>query len=317
MKPRLFIFSIIALCAFSCSKQAHEVSNNKGVRLTLEASGATVTKTTYVDNAETKVLAVNWEATEKISVISIGPDGITAIDEFTSTGETGREVAVFSGSWTGNEGDKVICLYPAVSTQTGIRLFTGATVGSTEIILKKFYGSVSNNSAELLKNFDVLLGDVNISGADAYVKLSRQIEVFRVTFTPSQLLHSDGDAETATGVTVSVTMGGVNAAIATKGTLKSTLSTYTGQFKPVEYGNVKYDIGRIRYSEDPYKIYLPIFSSGNLMKGQVLEFIISGDVRYYYSLPDKDVPLRIISKTLANDLPLEKGKIYNILPFAI
>ena len=114
------IITIIAAFAVvlvnSCQKQITE--KKVGVPLTIQASvvAPSGTKTIY-DYTDDRTLEGFWYSEEAITVVSFGQSGITAVDTFTSTGEDGRKKAEFSGTWTGNEGDKVICLYPSALTK--------------------------------------------------------------------------------------------------------------------------------------------------------------------------------------------------------
>ena len=114
MKHIITILTVAVLSAVllnSCQKAPVE---KKGVPLTIQASvvAPTGTKTLYEYDTESKTLEGSWDSEESITVVSFGQSGITAVNTFTSTGERGRKKAEFSGTWTGNAGDKVICLYP-------------------------------------------------------------------------------------------------------------------------------------------------------------------------------------------------------------
>jgi hypothetical protein len=123
---------------------------------------------------ENRILTVDWEAQEAITVISIGESGISAIDEFTSTGEAGRTVAEFTGTYTGKEGDTVICLYPALSTTAGAARFSGVAVGATQIELN-YPAHAPSRSVASLKEWDVMVGTVELNGSAASVRLKRQM----------------------------------------------------------------------------------------------------------------------------------------------
>ena len=99
----------------SCQTSTLEVK--EGVPMTIQASVVTPpeTKTIY-EYTDDKTLEGYWgfskdpSKKEAITVVSFAQSGITAVDRFVSIGEVGRKKAEFSGTWTGNEGDKVICL---------------------------------------------------------------------------------------------------------------------------------------------------------------------------------------------------------------
>ena len=109
-------------CAAVLMNSCHKMPAKKkeGIPMTIQASviAPATTKTIY-NYTDDKTLEGFWDSYEAITVVSFGENGITAVDEFVSTGEAGRKKAEFSGTWTGNEGDKVICLYHSVDTYAG------------------------------------------------------------------------------------------------------------------------------------------------------------------------------------------------------
>lgn len=280
---RTFITLALALAALvsSCKKEeAAPVA--KGVNLTLSAtvaSEADATKTTYEYAASgigmAGTIATSWEATEKITVISIGDSGITAVDEFTSTGEAGRAKAEFSGTWNGNEGDKVICLYPA-SSEAGA-LFSGVTAGSASIILNSpanAYDVAVNigNSPNSLKSADVMVGEVSISGSAASVNLSRQISVFKVTVSTPSIDPYYPTYEYLKRISLSATdPTGTAAVFATSGSLAVTKSTYTGSFVPASFGTMTFgcDI-RSDSTNDSFTYFYPVFAKDELDSGYAI-----------------------------------------------
>ena len=117
MKRIITLFAMAAFTAVlmnSCQKSIPETpmpETKTGVPMTIQASVVTPagTKTLYEYDTESKTLEGFWNSEETITVVSFGEGGISAVDTFTSTGEEGRSKAEFSGTWTGNAGDKVIC----------------------------------------------------------------------------------------------------------------------------------------------------------------------------------------------------------------
>ena len=164
-----------AVLMSSC--QTTPVEKKAGVPMTIQASvSAPVgTKTLYEYDTDDKTLKGSWDSEESITVVSFGKDGITAVDTFTSTGEAGRKKAEFSGTWTGNEGDKVICLYPSVDTYAGNSIFDGVREDSPTIYMRSLStasGALQHDDPSSVSDVDLMLGEVNISGDVAHVPCS-------------------------------------------------------------------------------------------------------------------------------------------------
>ena len=187
MKRIITIIAAFAVVLFnSCQKQITE--KKVGVPLTIQASVAAPagTKTIYEYNTVEKTLKGSWALEEYITVVSFGQNGITAVDTFTSTGEDGRKKAEFSGTWTGNEGDKVICLYPSVDTYAGNSIFDGVRVGSPTIYMRSLStasGALQHDDPSSISDVDLMLGEVIIDGDVAHVFMEHQLAVFRIEVT--------------------------------------------------------------------------------------------------------------------------------------
>ncbi len=187
MKRIITIIAAFAVVLFnSCQKQITE--KKVGVPLTIQASVAAPagTKTIYEYNTDEKTLKGSWALEEYITVVSFGQNGITAVDTFTSTGEYGRKKAEFSGTWTGNEGDKVICLYPSVDTYAGNSIFDGVRVGSPTIYMRSLStasGALQHDDPSSISDVDLMLGEVIIDGDVAHVFMEHQLAVFRIEVT--------------------------------------------------------------------------------------------------------------------------------------
>lgn len=276
-----------ALLAFSaCNKESIPVQQT-GIRLTINATVGAPTKTAYEYDTDGGTIDVSWNADETISVISFNDSGITAIDDFTSSGEQGRDKAEFSGTWTGNPGDQVICLYPALSTTPGSRLFGSVTVGDTSIPLNNLpnsLGTLVKETPSSLANADVMVGDVVISEGTASVTLVRQICVFRLTVTCATTAWYEDYYERVSTVKISVDDGGTPVVVAIAGALAVTEDTYTGSFVPTAYGTVKYTLNDF-YNSDlttsneqtPTQVfYAPIFFDGDLEVGYTVNFLYGG-----------------------------------------
>ena len=169
----------------SCQKPAPKVK--EGIPMTIQASVATPasTKTAY-DYTDDRTLEGFWDSNEAITVVSFGQNGITAVDTFTSTGEKGRKKAEFSGTWTGNEGDRIICLYPDVESYAGDSIFHGVRQGSPTIYMRNLStpsGALQHDSTESISDVDLMLGEVTLEGDVAHVYLEHQFAVFRIEVT--------------------------------------------------------------------------------------------------------------------------------------
>lgn len=325
---RKAVFSIvptaIAILAFSaCDKQQFPVSR-EGTPLTISATVGAQTKTAYSYDSESGVMDVTWREEESISVISFDESGITAIDNFTSTGEEGRDKADFTGTWTGNPGDRVICLYPALSTSAGSKLFGTVSEGDASISLNSLTSSVGKivkDTPSSLAGADVMVGDVVISESTASVDLVRQICVFRLTVTCSTTAWYDDYYERVSTVKISVDNGGTPAVIATAGALGVTTDTYTGSFVATSYGTIKFTLNDF-YSSDlntsggpkTQVFYAPIFSEGDLEEGYTLRFHYGGRSREGWGASWESVETFgggcVQNKSVTEKRTLEKGKIY-------
>ena len=320
----IFSMAIILFASSACNKEQLPAGRT-GRPLTIDATVAAQTKTAYEYDTDGGTMAVSWNADETISVISFNDSGITAIDDFTSSGEQGRDKAEFSGTWTGNPGDRVICLYPALSTTPGSRLFGTVSVGDTSIPLNNLpnsLGTLVKETPSSLANADVMVGDVVISEGTASVTLVRQICVFRLTVTCATTAWYDDYYERVSTVKISVDNGGTPAVVATGGALAVTEDTYTGSFVPTAYGTVKYTLNDF-YSSDlttrneqtPTQVfYAPIFFSGDLEVGYTVNFLYGGRSKEGWGASWENVETFgggcQQHASVTEKRTLEKGKIY-------
>lgn len=252
------------LCA--CSEEAEQiVSAKKGVELTMSATIGkhAETRTTYT--RETVGMTVDWEAEEAITLVSFDETRITAIDNFTSSGDAGREKAEFTGTWNGNVGDKVICLYPAVSTSAGAAMFS-AIVGDSSIAFTYPAHSPFVNLATL-KNWDVMIGNVNISGSEASVVLSRKIAVLEFNFTGGY--RDSPDYFYIEQIGVSAYSGSDAALFVNQGSIATTISTYTGEITPSSYQDTYYLPLDVRITNSG-TYYHPVVANGTLNAGDII-----------------------------------------------
>lgn len=313
-----------AILAFSaCDKEPLPVKS-AGIPLTISATVGAQTKTAYSYDSESGIMSVTWREEESISVISFDASGITAIDEFTSSGEAGRDKAEFSGTWTGNPGDRVICLYPALSTTAGSKLFGTVSVGDASISLESLSASVGTLPKEnpsVVEGADVMVGDVLISESTAYVNLVRQICVFRLTVTCSTTAWYEDYYERVSTVKISVDNAGTPAVIATAGSLAMTTDTYTGSFAATAYGTIKYTLNDFydsdlttRNGPTTQVFYAPIFSEGDLEEGYTLRFHYGGRSKEGWGASWESVETFgggcVQNKSVTEKRTLEKGKIY-------
>ena len=313
-----------AIFAFSACDKEQLPDKPAGIPLTIRATVGAQTKTSYSYDSESGIMDVKWKENESISVISFNASGITAIDDFTSSGEAGRDKADFSGTWNGNPGDRVICLYPALSTTAGSRLFGTVSVGDASIPLNSLptsVGTIVKDNPSSLEGADVMVGDVAISGSTASVNLVRQICVFRLTVTCTTTAWYDDYYERVSTVKISVDDGGTPAVIATAGALAVTADTYTGSFVPTAYGTVKYTLNDFYSSDLTTKngpttqvFYAPIFFGGDLEEGYTLRFHYGGRSKEGWGASWENVETFgggcVQNKEVTAKRTLEKGKIY-------
>ena len=323
------VYSIVlmasAIIAFSACNKEQLPDKPAGIPLTISATVGAQTKTAYSYDIDSKVMAVTWREDESISVISFDDDGITAIDNFTSTGEEGRDKADFTGTWTGNPGDRVICLYPALSTSAGSKLFGTVSEGDASISLNSLTSSVGKivkDTPSSLAGADVMVGDVVISESTASVNLVRQICVFRLTVTCSTTAWYDDYYQRVSTVKISVDNGGTPAVVATGGMLAVTGNTYTGSFVPTVYGTVKYTLNDFyssnlttEHGPTTQVFYAPIFFDGDLEEGYTMRFHYGGRSREGWGASWENVETFgggcVQNKNVTEKRTLEKGKIYN------
>ena len=299
----------------SCQKEG-PVASDKGVELTISAlvAAPAETKTTYSYTPSEIGLAgtilTSWEATEYITVVSIGEAGITAVDEFCSTGEAGREKAEFTGTWSGNAGDKVICLYPAISTNAGTARFTGVAVGST-VIGVNFPAHGLSQDISTIRDYDIMIGEVAITGTAASVNMQRKISVIRLGVSGAypyeygvygRYIQKLGIAARSSAGTPKV--------FASSGTIAATASSWTGEIVPTGfYSNNWNSITQIA-KEGIFYHYIPVLVNDRLDAGDILTVCFT-DKEYsgtqWYSPWNQ-----FKDKTLASALDFYPGYVYAI-----
>ena len=343
MKRIITIIAITACAAAllnSCQKTTPEIK--KGIPLTIQATKdePAGTKTIYEYDTEDKTLKGSWDSEESITVVSFGRDGITAIDTFTSTGEAGRKKAEFSGTWTGNEGDKVICLYPSVDTYAGNSIFDGVRLYSPTIYMRNLStasGALQHDDPSSVSDVDLMLGEVTISGDVAHVNMEHQFAVFRIEVTLRNFPYEappgspfdqarinsirikcvdpDSDEEEEWGVNgdpVFVRMSGLDV----------TTGSYTGEPFTIERGPLDYyllDSGNnsdlTLMDEDVVEktFFVPVRFDKDLEAGYELCLQFGGN--YYDDEEERRNSVTVfpgcdMRKTITSKLPLENGKVY-------
>ena len=336
------IITLIALTASaavlmnSCQKSMPEVK--EGVPMTIQASvtAPAGTKTQY-DYTNDKTLEGSWNSEEAITVISFNECGITAVDTFTSTGEEGRKKAEFSGTWTGNEGDKIICLYPPVDSYAGYSIFENVNVGSPFIGIRDFStpsASLQDNDTNSVSDVDAMLGEVKVSGDGAHVYLEHLFAVFRIEVTLANLPYfapDDSPYENARISSLRIKCVDPDREMdewddpvfVWKSYLNVTIDDYTGKPYTAEHGHGPQNFYLINSgsTNDFYMrnepvtktFYVPVRFDENLEPGYELCFQFGG---YYYNRNKNQVeyidvfPVGDKRKTITSKLPLENGKIY-------
>ena len=341
---RIITIMVVAACAAvlinSCQKTPAE--KKEGIPMTIQASviAPATTKTLYEYDTEDRTLKGSWDSEESITVVSFGRSGITAIDTFTSTGETGRKKAEFSGTWTGNEGDKVICLYPSVDTYAGNSIFDGVREGSPTIYMRNLStasGALQHDDPSSVSDVDLMLGEVNISGDVAQVYLEHQFAVFRIEVTlrnfpyeaPAgspfdqarintiriKCVDPDSEEEEEWGVNgdpVFVRFSGLDV----------TTESYTGEPFTIERGPQDYylldsgnnsDLCLIDEDVVEKTFFVPVRFDKDLEAGYELCFQFGGN--YYDDEEERRNSVTVfpgcdMRKTITSKLTLENGKIY-------
>ncbi len=344
MKRIITIIAMTACAAVlmsSCQKTPAE--KKAGVPMTIQASvvAPTGTKSLYEYDTENKTLEGFWNSEEAITVVSFGQGGITAVDTFTSTGEEGRSKAEFSGTWNGNAGDKVICLYPSVDTYAGNSIFDAVRVGSPTIYMRNLStasGALQHDDTGSISDVDLMLGEVTLSGDVASVNLEHQFAVFRIEVTLRNFPYEappgspfdqarinsirikcidpddqDPDEWGPYGDPVFVRMSGIDV----------TTYSYTGVPFVIERGPQDYyllDSGNnsdlTLMDEDVVEktFFVPVRFDKDLEAGYELCFQFGGN--YYDDEEERRNSVTVfpgcdMRKTITSKLPLENGKIYN------
>ena len=349
------IISIIVMMACAAvltnSCQISTLEVKEGVPMTIQASvvAQANTKTIY-DYTDEKTLEGYWDSEEAITVVSFGQGGITAVDKFVSYGEWGRSKAEFTGTWTGNEGDRIICLYPYVGGYLGESVFACVTKGSQTIIMRNLStpsSPLQNDDTGSVSEVDLMLGEVSF-GVDnddddygdyygnvdnqIHVYLKHQIAVFRITATLQSLPFYGEPYYNATVNTIrisAVDSDGNERVFVRQSCLKVTTNYdsdwyYTGIPFTIEKGPLDYYLTDAGYNgtfhmneNDPVTMtfYVPVRFDEDLKTGYELHLQFGG---YYYEYNSGkstyiDVfPCGDKRIKLTETLPLQNGKVYDI-----
>lgn len=305
---KIIYFAVFCLFVCACSDRIEKDEPTKnGVQLTISATiGAPAeTKTTYA--RESVGISVNWEADEAVTLVSFDESGITAIDNFTSTGAAGRTKAEFTGVWNGNPGDKVVALYPALST--GTTLYQNVSIGSSEITISyQEHGLFSDISK--LKNWDVMIGEVSITAGTASVTLSRKIAVFEFHisgFYPYD--SSDRTGRYLNDVGVSAHSMVAPKLFANEATLAVTKASYSGNPAPSSF-QTDYQQPLDPSLKGTGTYYYPVLANGILDEGDRIK------ISYHYQQRDgrdwEHVYNAASAKILTAPFEVIPGNIYKI-----
>ena len=324
----------------SCQKSTPA---KKGVPMTIQASvvAPSGTKTLY-DYTADKTLEGYWEEEEAITVVSFNENGITAVDRFVSYGEEGRKKADFDGTWTGNEGDRIICLYPDLDSYAGVSIFENVYVGSQQIYMRDLCtasSSLPNDDTGSVSDVDLMLGEVKISNGIARVYLEHQIAVFRIEATLENLpffATDNSPYDNASISTLRIKCVDPNSEMDEWGPIadpvfvkKSCLDVntndydlYNGKPHTVEKGPLNYYLLTTGIHGDFYMngrdpvtktFFVPVRFDHDLEAGYKLCFQFGG---YYWDYGKNDwedivaFPVGDKQKTITSTLPLENGKVY-------
>lgn len=276
MKRIAILLASSLVITVSCQKEG-PITSDKGINLSVSAQVAypAGTKTTYAYSSGTLAgtIATSWEATEYITLVSFGASGITAVDEFCSTGEAGRAKAEFTGTWTGNAGDKVICLYPALTQNgaaaAGAQRYSGVTVGSTSIGVS-FPAHTPSQDISPIKDYDLMIGDVAINGTTASVTLQRKISVIRLGISGASYEYGVyGKYILKLGIAAR-SSGGDAKLFASSGTIAATTASWTGVIVPSAYYGINRNTITQLTKEGTFYYYIPVLVDGSLEAGDIL-----------------------------------------------
>lgn len=328
------IINILTMAAFAVvflnSCQDSEIpEEKKGKPLTIHASIDTPQNTRTAYGLTPTGMTISWNEEEAITVISFDESGITAVDKFFSTGEDGRKKADFSGTWTGNEGDQIICLYPDIDSYAGSSLFENVNVGFPYIVLRELttpLGPLEHENPSTLKDADVMVGEVTIHGASASVNLKHQISIFEIEATCKNLGWTS-NSEKINTIKISAKPNDDeedednNVVFARRGRLHLTTETYTGNFFATEFGSLSYYLNDSGHNSDfnmsegeiKQTFYAPVFFEGDLEEGYTLKFQFGGNA--YIETKDRREQIDVFEVgdkaiKLTEKYPLERGKIY-------
>ena len=330
-----------AVLMSSCQESNPETlvpETKTGVPMTIQASfdAPAGTKVILDYDENDKSLKGSWDQNEAITVVSFGNNGITAVDKFYSDGERGRKKAEFTGTWTGNEGDKIICLYPDIDSFAGQSIFEGVSWCSPTIYMRNLstpLGPLQDDDTGAVSDVDLMLGEVTLSGNVAHVNLEHLIAVFRIEVTLKNLPYNvepDGPSMQSINTIRIKCVNPANAdpdaddpVFVRETGLNVMTYSYTGkpfaddyEKRPLDYYLL--DSGNnselnMEFGEVVKTFFVPVRFYHDLEAGYELHFQFGGT---YYDYDERcfksiDVfPGCDKSKTITSKLPLENGKVY-------
>jgi len=324
-----------------CQEPMIEVKAKAGVPMTIQASVVEPkgTKTIY-EYTDDRTLEGSWDSYEAITVVSFDQNGITSVDEFVSTGEAGRKKAEFSGTWCGNEGDRIICLYPSVDSYAGNSIFDGVRLGSPTIYMRNLStasSALQHDDPCSISDVDLMLGEVTLYNDIAYVNLEHQFAVFRIEVTlrnfpyeaPAgspfdqarintiriKCVDPDSDEEEEWGVNgdpVFVRFSGMDVTTDSYTGVPFTIERGPQDFYLLDSGNYS-DLTLMDEDIVEKTFFVPVRFDKNLEAGYELCFQFGGN--YYDDEEERRNSVTVfpgcdMRKTITSRLPLENGKIY-------
>lgn len=173
----------VAIVATLCSCKKEETPVQKGIPMTLSASISSPNSKAIATTTESGI-SFAWEENAKVSIITLNAsDELVSNDVFSATNAAGATTASFSGTFTGNPSDHMICFYPALTESNAEGL------SSSNGVLYKVHGlyghfKLPTTNVDINSNYlgeaTILSGDVSISGDELSTSLLHRTVALKI-----------------------------------------------------------------------------------------------------------------------------------------